>query len=152
MSAPADVNLRRSISASYYALFHRLTQDGGALLTPNLPPEIRYRVQRWFEHAEMKRVCGRFAKQQFEQPLLSLIGSSASDDMRTVASAFVTLQESRHSADYDLGYNVTFQRAQELFLIASSAIEAWSRIATTAEANVFILSLLLWKNWERERP
>jgi hypothetical protein len=35
--------------------------------------------------------------------------------------------------------------------MALEAIEAWDRIQGSAEANVFILSLLMFKNWERDR-
>ena len=31
------------------------------------------------------------------------------------------------------------------------AVAAWNRIKKTGEANIFILSLLLWKNWEKDR-
>jgi hypothetical protein len=28
---------------------------------------------------------------------------------------------------------------------------SWDLMANSAEANIFVLSLLLWKNWEKDR-
>ena len=148
----SDIRLRRAVAAAYYALFHKIIGDAVAQLAPDVPPAINHRMQRWFDHSEIKRICGRFAKAQLEQPLLGLIGSSASAELRMVADFFITLQEARHSADYDLNYSLS-ERECRLFLEASRrAIEAWNRLAGSAERNIFILSLLLWKNWEKDRP
>lgn len=70
---------------------------------------------------------------------------------RPLALSFIQLQDARHSADYDLSYVLTDEIAWDIFEQASEAIAAWQRISTSAEANIFILSLLLWKNWDRER-
>lgn len=99
----------------------------------------------------MKRVCGRFLSPKLDQPLRDLIGNTASADMQTVAQSFINLQDARHRADYDLGYSFSWIEARGLVVLAGNAIKAWERIASSAEANIFILSLLLWKNWERER-
>ncbi len=148
---PKEVDLRRAVSASYYALFHQINQDAADLLAPNVPERTNYRIQRWFDHTEMKRICGRFMPSKLDQPLLDLVGSSASSDLQTVARSFVLLQEARHSADYDLSYALTELEASQHLRLAIRAIEAWDRIQGSAEANIFILSLLMWKNWEKER-
>ncbi len=148
---PANVEFRRSISASYYALFHRLTADASELLAPRVSSDVRHRIQRWFDHGEMKRICARFAKHAPEQPLRNLLGGNASDELRAVATSFLLLQDARHGADYDLGYKVDLDKARDLFITATTAIQAWKRISSSAEANIFILSFVLWKNWERDR-
>jgi hypothetical protein len=145
------VSERRAVSAAYYALFHHLNSSAAGLIAPNVQPETNHRIQRWFEHAEMKRVCGRFLATKLDKPLLDLIGEAASADLRNVAQTFITLQEARHNADYNLGYSLGSDEAQQLILLALVAMDSWDRITTTAEANIFILSLLMWKNWERER-
>jgi len=99
----------------------------------------------------MKKVCGRFLSAKLDKPLLDLIGDTASSDLRNVAQSFITLQEARHSADYDLGYNLTSAEARQLVLLAVGAMASWDHIRNSAEANIFILSLLLWKNWEKDR-
>ena len=99
----------------------------------------------------MKRICVRFTADRLEFPLRDLLGEASSADLKTVALAFVQLQDARHRADYDLSYGVAESSAWELFELATEADQAWERLQGSAEANIFILSLLLWKNWERER-
>ncbi len=99
----------------------------------------------------MKRICGHFLPQRLTKPLLHLIGPVASTDLQAIARIFIELQEARHSADYDLSWKITRSEAEQYIAMANTAFQAWSRIASTAEANIFILSLLLWKNWEKDR-
>ena len=121
------------------------------MIAPNVQTSTNYRIQRWFDHAEMKRICGRFLPATLEQPLRGLIGPSASPDLQTVARNFVQLQEARHNADYDLGYILDQTETRRFIELAIEALRAWERIRDSAEANIFILSLLLWKNWEKDR-
>ena len=147
---PSDAALRRAVSACYYALFHEIKSDAVNLIAPNVPEVINHRIQRWFDHAEMKRVCGRFLNDKLDQPLLGLIGQVSSRELRQVCQTFVQLQDARHSADYDLGYSVTADECFEFIETAAAAITTWQSIKYSAEANIFILSLLLWKNWEEK--
>ncbi len=147
-----NVNRRRAVSAAYYALFHRLSGDAAALLAPNVSLETRYRIQRWFDHAEMKRICIRFLPTSLQEPLHSLIGASASTDLRFVARTFIQLQEARHKADYDLASSFSSDAVGELLETALKSLQAFTRLQASSEANIFLLSLLLWRNWERDRP
>jgi hypothetical protein len=144
-------NLRRAVSAAYYALFHQITMDAVGLIAPNVPASTNHRIQRWFNHTEMKAICVRFVPEKLERPLRDLIGESASPDLQTVARNFIQLQNARHRADYDLSYDLTWDDAYELLELASEGVKAWQHIQGSAEANIFILSQLMWKNWERER-
>jgi hypothetical protein len=143
---------RRAVSAAYYALFHHINSSAVGLIAPNVSVQTNHRIQRWFEHAEMKKVCGRFLHTRLDQPLLDLIGNTASSDLQNVARGFIKSQEARHSSDYDLSYSLTSAEARQLILLAVDAMASWDQIASTPEANIFILSLLMWKNWEKERP
>lgn len=146
-----SIVLRRIVSAAYYALFHLLIEDATELLGPNLSPEIRHRIQRWFEHGTMKQICGRFGKSNLDQPLKDLVGDTASFDLQKVCNTFITLQEARHKADYDSSHIVDFKEALQQLALSVTARQAWKRIRQTSEANVFLLSFLLFKNWERDR-
>ena len=148
---PKQASLRRSVSASYYALFHLLNSSSAAIIAPNVSIETNHRIQRWFDHAEMKKVCGRFLPTKHSAPLLQRIGSSASADLQLVCRAFIEMQESRHSADYDLSWTITRSEVLQYLERTQTAFQAWERLEGSAEANIFILSLLLWKNWDRER-
>lgn len=145
---PPDVDMRRAVSASYYALFHHLSEAAVRQIAPQTPPEVANRVHRWLDHAEMKRVCVEFARPHLRPPLRDLLGDTASLEMKTVATAFLRLQEARHSADYAIEYKVTRLQAQEFITMAVKAIGAWNSICPSAESNIFVLSLLLWKKWE----
>lgn len=139
------------MSAAYYALFHKIIGDAVALIAPNVPAETNHRIQRWFDHGEMKRICGRFMSTKLDQPLLGLMGAVPPSDLQTVASIFIQLQDARHSADYDLGFQLSHRDAMIYVIRCTQAIEAWDRIKQSAEANIFILSLLMWKNWDKAR-
>jgi uncharacterized protein (UPF0332 family) len=144
-----DVSRRGAVSAAYYALFHHINGKAVDLIAPNVQSETNHRIQRWFEHAEMKKVCGRFLQTKLDQPLLGLIGPTASSELQDVASSFIKLQDERHSADYDLSYSLSSEEAHRLIRRAVTAVASWDVVANSAEANIFILSLLMRKNWEK---
>ncbi|MDQ2834721.1 MAG: hypothetical protein M3Y50_13485 [Acidobacteriota bacterium] len=148
----AEVRNRSAVSSAYYSLFHKINEDAVATIAPHVQTSTNHRIQRWFDHSEMKKVCGRFITQpNLSQSLIGLIGNSASPDLQTVARNFVQLQEARHSVDYDLGYILDRTETRRFIELATEALRAWERIRDSAETNIFILSLLLWKNWDRER-
>lgn len=68
-----------------------------------------------------------------------------------MARTFIKLQEARHSADYDLNYQPDSAEVSQLIKEAVLAMASWDSIQGSAEAHIFVLSLLLWKNWEKER-
>jgi len=61
---PKQVSLRRSISASYYALFHFLGEEITRQIigAGNDQSELRHFAARAFVHVRMKEVCQEFAK------------------------------------------------------------------------------------------
>jgi hypothetical protein len=143
--------MRRAVSASYYALFHHLSEAAVAQIAPYAPSQTANRIHRWFDHSEMKRICGEFTAARLSSPLRELLGDHASEDIQTVAINFIKLQEARLSADYDLDYQLSWEQTREFITLAVNAIGAWNKLAPSAESNIFVLSLLLWKKWEKER-
>ena len=121
------------------------------LIAPNVSPGTQHRVGRWFEHAELKKVWGRFSKAKPDQPLRELLDKSASSELQDVASSFIKLQEARHAADYDLGYACSLDEATGFVGLSIRVIQWWDMIRQSSEANIFALSVLMWNNWERER-
>lgn len=146
---PRQASLRRAVSTAYYAFFHLLNAEAVALLAPNVDEPTRHRMRRWFDHGEMKIVCEKFLPPTLGAPLKQLIGPSASDDLQLVARNFISLQEARHRGDYDTNLTLTRTQAQAYVQQAQKAFSSWQTIRKTSEANIFILSLLLWKNWEK---
>lgn len=75
-SAPRQipgVDLRRAVSAAYYALFHHLSEAAVDQVAPHLPPIQANRVHRWLDHTEMKRICREFSAVQLEPPCASYL-------------------------------------------------------------------------------
>jgi hypothetical protein len=52
-----NADLRRAVSAAYYALFHKLTLTAAEALLPAATQEQRWQLGRHFGHGEMRRVC-----------------------------------------------------------------------------------------------
>lgn len=148
---PKQASLRRSASAAYYALFHLLIAESAAVVGRDLSPAMRAKVQRWFSHSDMKKVCHLFLVPTFTKPA-SLAGFAPSTEVQLIARNFISLQGARHSADYDVSSQWTRLHAQQMIQLARSAFSAWSAIKGSEQANVFILALLNWKQFEAERP
>ena len=90
---PRQVDLRRSISTSYYALFHGLAELTAGRLVGSTSAAQRSaawsRVYRDLNHLSAKKACSRPELQGCSQELARFL------------MAFPTLQELRHQADYD---------------------------------------------------
>lgn len=144
---PKQANLRRAVSAAYYALFHLLTSESARRLTPAAPPRLMSQVSRAFEHATMRHVCKSLLTPG--SALITTFRLSPTDDLREVAEAFSSLQDARHMADYDLSSNLDRNDAVLKIRLAESAFAAWRRMRAKDEANVFLVALLMKKEWPR---
>src|SRR5438105_2170909 len=92
---PKQVDLRRAVSAAYYALFHLLTTEAAQNCKH---PSQRNRFARMFDHGRMKTCSSKVSSRPLPtDPAEILIAT----DLKLVADAFVTLQQARHTADYD---------------------------------------------------
>jgi len=80
----SQANIRRAISASYYAVFHLLSAAVAEQVSPDLPAGLRECTQRALSHSQM-----------------FVLPNPISAELASVASDFQELQEARHAADYD---------------------------------------------------
>ena len=145
---PRQASLRRAVSTAYYALFHLLTSEGAHRLASGQPTLLRSRVRRAFEHREMKEVCKQFRGASTVDSTRPLLALPIEQHLRDVATAFVSLQEARHDADYDIA--ITFNRFDVLQQIdmARRAFTAWHVIRKQPNAAVFLAALLLQRHWK----
>ncbi|WP_428395278.1 hypothetical protein [Lichenicoccus sp.] len=106
--------MRRSISTTYYALFHSILERvTDRLVGKALRGTPDYRdIYRSFGHNEVKTVCKALTRQD----------SNAGDDLRSIAQAFVQGLEERETADYDPIAEITYERAQLQFVLVNSVI------------------------------
>src|SRR5665213_1953073 len=148
---PRQASLRRAVSTAYYALFHLLTSESAGLIGSNMSLTGTRKIQRWFEHSDMKRVSGMFPAAIAPKAIAPILGAPVSADLRSIAQAFIVLQDARHKADYDLESSWTKFVAQELVELARDAFQSWARIRRSHEANVFALALLSVKLFDKDR-
>jgi len=145
---PKQSSLRRSVSTAYYALFHLLASEGSRILAPS-PPGLRYRVQRAFVHSEMQSVCQTFASGGLTKETESLISPPLETQLRSVAAAFVALQQARYGADYDVSIPLSKYDVLQKIAQAKNAFADWRQVRTTPNAHVFLTALLLQGRWAR---
>jgi hypothetical protein len=94
-----------------------------------------------FDHGLMKRASNRIS----DSRLFPFTGedSTVVQNLKTVAQAFVQLQDKRHIADYD---NTTFWTRTEALrevMTAGNAFESWQLIQNENIAQEYLVSLLI---------
>jgi hypothetical protein len=144
---PQQGNLHRAVSTAYYGLFHFLLEQAIQFLvgvkggrTP-----LGKVLARAFMHGEMVAAAKTFAGGSLPPSLNQRLGVlSIPTPLRALAERFVTAQERRHLADYDL--LETFWRRDVISLIRSidQAINGWKAIRTDPAAHFFLIALLVW--------
>jgi uncharacterized protein (UPF0332 family) len=149
---PKQASLRRSISNSYYAIFHCLIKDCCELLVPSTP-EMRATkdaLARAFGHGAMKNVCAEILKSTSSRGFLDFAGGFSGPGrghLERVADHFINLQEERHRADYDLSKRIDKITAKTSLTNAKAAIREWRTLLSvdSARAHAFAVMLLHWK-------
>jgi uncharacterized protein (UPF0332 family) len=134
---PRQASLRRGVSTAYYALFHLLVSESVTNWNRN---DLRPSLGRAFDHAPMRSASNRILNSQTfsftgEDPLVV-------EKLRMVASAFVQLQDKRHTADYD---NTTFwtrREALEQVKLAERVFLTWKSIRNEQIAQAYLVSFL----------
>ncbi len=99
--APPAAQLRRGVSTAYYALFHLLVYETMARTIADAT--LRAELGRLIGHEQTKSACKEYADAQQDSAgaLIIKSGSAVPPQLQSIGSAFVTLIEARHSADYD---------------------------------------------------
>ena len=131
---------RRAISTAYYALFHLLVEDGGKRWQGSSPAAATG-IERAFSHGAMKQSSIRFKGSEWVD--WHDIKQAVPTRLQRVASAFVELQEARHTADYNNHKQWTFVEVAYSLNLAGAAIADWISIRNDAVAGDYLLSMLL---------
>jgi uncharacterized protein (UPF0332 family) len=130
---PKQANLRRAVSASYYAVFHALCwSNANALLGTGgqRPQRAWLQAYRAVDHAQAKTRCKDAPARGFPQPV------------QLFAEAFVVLQEHRHRADYNPDQHFTKQEVSIITSLARSAVAAMGN-ASIKDRRAFAIHILL---------
>ena len=151
--SPREVQLRRSVSAAYYALFHLLSYAVAEQVSPSSPAGLRGRTQRALDHGLMASAARNFTapgKSPASLPRDIGLSELVSHELANVAQSFVDLQEARYLADYDVldaAGEVTLGWAQGCLAKVDAAFRDWSIEKSSECARVFLATLLVGKNW-----
>jgi hypothetical protein len=143
---PRSAWLRRSISTSYYAVFHCIVRQVGEHLLPNGEADDQLRLTRSFDHRELKAVCswisGRATPPEHAAPIVERLSNTALAD---VCGAFLDLQEARHMADYDHLAPISKATALSYLQDAEQAIRGLADLDAEAREAFFALLALQTK-------
>lgn len=115
-SGSTAAHLRRSISTSYYAAFHALSDEVAAPYGEG----VRENARRLLDHGAARQVAEQLAKGKM--PWLAGDGK-CSDHLQEFGEDFEKLQNSRHLADYDLAYTPTRHDATQAVKQARRIVE-----------------------------
>jgi hypothetical protein len=130
---PKQANLRRAVSAAYYAVFHSMCWSNANCLAGTGAAQLSRawsQTYRAVDHAQAKKRCASIAGKGFPKPI------------EDFADAFVALQEHRHRADYSPDQHFTKPEAVAIVGLARSAVAAMSA-ASARHRKAFALHVLL---------
>jgi hypothetical protein len=141
---PRQSSLRRAVSAAYYALFHLLVDESTRLLVSGESRgALRGALARSYSHNAMKKAAQSFAGGTLPRIYAPALGGHpVPPDLRSVADAFIALQQARHEADYDITKRWTRLEALEHIALTEQAFTDWARVRSSAEADAFLVALL----------
>jgi hypothetical protein len=130
---PRQADLRRAVSAAYYALFHAIAGIAADTMVGTSQvhrgSETWRHVYRSLEHSFAKSQC---VARNTIVPLT----------LRDVANAFVVLQEGRHLADYD-PFVSFFRRDVDAYIQQAEQAVTALEGASTADRRTFAVALML---------
>jgi uncharacterized protein (UPF0332 family) len=158
-----SARIRRSISTSYYALFHFLLEEVGMKVvgTGNALRKRRRVLARTISHKGMKITLDKMRGPRAEslEDFLRPVGSATGPVtlplfVQDLAKAFADAQAKRHDADYDLNKVLSERDARLLIVRVQRVIAAW-RAATGADDRNFkdaVCILFVLKGQLRPEP
>ena len=132
---PRQAELRRAVSAAYYALFYLIAGNAAAMLAGTRPSarnrQFWLQTYRAVEHRHAKNQCLNKAVMRGFPP-----------EIQDLAQIFANMQTNRHDADYNP--EAAFRRSEVMRLIynAERAIDRFDRVPPP-ERRAFALHILL---------
>jgi hypothetical protein len=140
-----DAWLRRSTSASYYAVFHALSLGVARQLAPRAAAEDRYRLARSVDHGRVADVClwviGNGSGKRNAQEVVADLRRNG--DVVEFGDLFLTLQQARHRADYDHLAPVDEFEALTHHRSACRALDLLDALAGTVDRERFLALVAL---------
>lgn len=151
---PPEVDLRRGVSAAYYAVFHDITARASKHLIGSAPSEARDAVRRTWSHGEIATAAEAIVRRAatlsknptaaLERdlakwgPLVDICARNA--PLVEALRLFGELQEQRHRADYEHG--VRFDKLSPLTACQDAKLARDQMDAASAAAREAFFTLL----------
>lgn len=136
-----QIDLRRAVSAAYYAVFHLLTITAAENW---VAPADRVRFAGLFEHGKMKKAMdgldNRVARRLGAAP--SAKDAAVGDDLKHIAKEFAALQDVRHIADYDNSEVWSYTEVESVIVRARDLYLKWEVLAKSSLATAYLLDML----------
>lgn len=132
--APRQVDLRRAVSAAYYAVFHAILRAvADELIGPSKQNTPEYDlVYRSLGHARLREFCEDVKKSTLPAKMKSYAPSTGfGPKIRALAATVVELQEKRHRADYDPVWKVKTADATATILAGRSGVNGLGQVDKT---------------------
>jgi uncharacterized protein (UPF0332 family) len=142
---PRQVDIRRSISAAYYATFHAtLTAAVDQFIGVTNRDRSRYGlVYRSVSHTWLRELCKEVQKPTLSNKFKPYAPNNGfGPNITAFAAAIVELQEKRHSADYDVMIRMNKSDAVLAISTAEAALRRFGKASKTRR--LAFLSLLLF--------
>lgn len=139
--APTQADLRRAISAAYYAVFHAcLTASADMVCGTTSRSTAAYSlVYRSTDHARLRNLCDQLRKANPQG--VAIIPAGGFGMIADFAGVTVNLFEQRIRADYDPSVDFTANEAKLAISEARQAI-AWFRSCGEEQQKSFLTMLL----------
>lgn len=143
---PRQVDLRRAISAAYYAAFHGTVAAAADLYIGaiNRASGQHTLVYRSVDHKELRELCSKVRAPNLPRNLAQYVPAGGFDaDITAFAQALLELQAKRHDADYNPSIRV---RSSDAKLAVDTPRNALHRLQTAnPSSREAFLGLLLFK-------
>jgi hypothetical protein len=141
---PRQVDLRRAISSSYYAVFHlTLTALADEFIGAAHRGTDRYALMhRSVDHRAIKDLCSVVSQSKPPAKYGPYVPANGfGPELLTFASAFIDLQDKRHRADYDVATRYRQLDARLAITTGRSAMTGFTA-ADAAKRRMFLTLLL----------
>jgi hypothetical protein len=140
---PRQVDLRRSVSSAYYAVFHLvLTALADEFVGKTLRSDPRYWLAyRSVDHRSLRTTCGEIGRPKLSPKFQAICpDGDMGQDMRAFADNVNRLQSLRHDADYNPAELITSVDALFAHYLAGDAILKFN--TAPSESRKVFLTLL----------
>ncbi len=143
---PRQVDVRRAVSACYYAVFHFVcTEAANFVIGQRWQREARYaQVYRSVEHRDLRSACVAVQAKKPDVTVARLAPPGGfTDPLQQFAAGTIELQAFRHTADYDPSGLLRTRDAHLTVSLGRSTIAAFR--GTDADNRAAFLTILLFK-------